>query len=189
MIFVVCLFVVVFVLARLQAVIGSSAITVSSVGRWCPCPCPGRCPRDYQGICLVIARFQVRCPVGAFCCCCFLGQETLLPLPQPPSCLNQEHIVCNQGTAEKQLHGWCCHPCKKKNLKKKSEMSAVAKLYQIAVCSGSDVAKLCHKFMIVFLSSQIYNLMLIWSISRSPCSGCPWVNCWYPPAVQHLANS
>jgi len=20
------------------------------------------------------------------CCCCFLGQETLLPLPQPPSC-------------------------------------------------------------------------------------------------------
>jgi len=27
---------------------------------------------------------QVRCHVGDFCCCCFLGQETLLPLPLPP---------------------------------------------------------------------------------------------------------
>jgi len=50
---------------------------------------------DCQGIYLVIARFQVRCPVGAFWCCCFLGQETLLPL----YCLSHPAV----GTAEKQL--------------------------------------------------------------------------------------
>ena len=42
--------------------------------------------QDCQGVCLVTERFQVRSPAEAFCYCCFLGQETLLPLPQPPSC-------------------------------------------------------------------------------------------------------
>jgi len=47
-----------------------------------------------QGICLVIVRFWVRGTVGAFCYCCFLGQETLLPLPLVAiQLLNREHIV------------------------------------------------------------------------------------------------
>ena len=51
-----------------------------------------------QGICLVID------PDVASCYCCFLGQETLLPLPQPPSCkIGKYCSIVFQGTAEKQL--------------------------------------------------------------------------------------
>jgi len=52
---------------------------------------------DCQGICLVIARFQVRCPVRAFCCCCcFLGyslDKKLYFFCLSHQLLNQEHIV------------------------------------------------------------------------------------------------
>jgi len=55
-----------------------------------------------QGIWLVIVRFHVRCPVGAFCYYCFLGQETSLPLyvgVKPGTYC----ALCYQGTAKKQL--------------------------------------------------------------------------------------
>ena len=50
-----------------------------------------------QGICLEIARSQVRCLAVASCYCCFLGQETLLPLPQPPSCKTGKYCLACPG--------------------------------------------------------------------------------------------
>jgi len=56
---------------------------------------------DCQGICLVIARFRVQCPVGTFCCRCFLGQKLYSHCLSHPAV--KRGILCNQGTAEKQL--------------------------------------------------------------------------------------
>ena len=67
-----------------------------------------------QGICLVIARSRVRCPAVASRYCCFLGQETLLPLPQPPSCKTGKYCLACQGTAEKQPKLMLSSPYKKK---------------------------------------------------------------------------
>ena len=56
---------------------------------------PGRLPGNRKVLGLM--------PGQGFCYCCFLGQETSLPLPQPPA-FKPGHIVYLhvQGTAEKQ---------------------------------------------------------------------------------------
>jgi len=48
---------------------------------------------DYQSICMVIARFQVQCPVGAFLLLLLPWARNFTPIASATQLLNQEHIV------------------------------------------------------------------------------------------------